>query len=270
MNTCITPGCYKTKYPGYNFCGKSCAAKSTHVTNTCSTPGCNKPKHPGYNFCGKSCASGSTQSSSQNIYSGTIDFYNTHDPRTGYLTNLSESRFADTGIPDLHIKGSGMVFPTAEHYYQCMKYALTVVNNKVVMKPFAQWSQHYHALLKLSGRAIQMYDKLANGKPNPIFTTQQCQMWHTIVKQTNVLSYSANRVGNPTSDYINLSVKDWVMLNALRMKFGQNPHLRQKLKQTSGNLYEHTKNDKYWGDNNTHYDGKNMLGVMLMYVRYTI
>ena len=58
------------------------------------------------------------------------------------------------------------------------------------------------------------------------------------------------------------------MLNALIMKFSQNQSIRQKLKKTgSADLYEHTTNDSYWGDGGQHHTGKNMLGVLLMYVR---
>lgn len=277
MNTCIRPGCNKPKYPGHNFCGKTCASQPI-VQTTCIRPGCNKPKHAPHDFCGKTCAaSGQTHQTHQThhshvgkVFSGTIDFYNTRDARTGYLTNLASSPFTDTGFLDLHIPATNLVFPTAEHYFQCMKYALMVVGGRVVMRPLNQWIQHYNALIKLSGRAIQMYDKLSNGSSNPAMVQQQIgAMWHTSIKQLPALTHSSRRVGN-ASDYTNLSLKDWVMLNALKMKFKQNPQLLQRLKQTSGNLYEHTTNDSYWGDGGSHHKGKNMLGALLMYVRYIL
>jgi len=62
-------------------------------------------------------------------------------------------------------------------------------------------------------------------------------------------------------------VKEEVMLEGLRAKFGQHPDLREILLSTEDRiLVEHTKNDGYWGDagNGT---GRNRLGQLLMQVR---
>lgn len=63
------------------------------------------------------------------------------------------------------------------------------------------------------------------------------------------------------------SVKDQVMLDAVRAKFTQHEELRAVLLGTGeSELIEHTKNDNYWGDGGDG-TGKNMLGQILMKVR---
>lgn len=63
------------------------------------------------------------------------------------------------------------------------------------------------------------------------------------------------------------SVKDHVMLDAVRAKFEQNAVIAQVLLGThSAILVEHTSADSYWGDGGDG-NGKNMLGKILMKVR---
>jgi ribA/ribD-fused uncharacterized protein len=62
-------------------------------------------------------------------------------------------------------------------------------------------------------------------------------------------------------------VKEDVMYNALKAKFGQNEDLKKYLLETKGyTLIEHTKNDSYWGDGGNG-KGKNRLGILLMKLR---
>lgn len=62
-------------------------------------------------------------------------------------------------------------------------------------------------------------------------------------------------------------VKDEVMLQALRMKFSQNPKIAKELLATGDAiLIEHTRNDDYWADGGDG-SGKNKLGLLLMQVR---
>ncbi len=62
-------------------------------------------------------------------------------------------------------------------------------------------------------------------------------------------------------------VKDKVMLQALRMKFSQNPEIAKGLVATGDAiLIEHTRNDDYWA-NGGDGSGKNKLGLLLMQVR---
>lgn len=63
------------------------------------------------------------------------------------------------------------------------------------------------------------------------------------------------------------SVKDDVMLKALRAKFSDNQRLRTMLLDTHDKeLIEHTANDSYWGDGGNG-SGQNKLGKLLMQVR---
>jgi ribA/ribD-fused uncharacterized protein len=63
------------------------------------------------------------------------------------------------------------------------------------------------------------------------------------------------------------TVKDSVMLIALRAKFQQHPALREKLLATGdAELIEHTSKDSYWADGGDG-SGRNRLGVLLMGVR---
>jgi N-glycosidase YbiA len=63
------------------------------------------------------------------------------------------------------------------------------------------------------------------------------------------------------------SVKEQVMLEALRAKFTQHEELTAILLSTGDAvLVEHTANDNYWGDGGDG-SGKNRLGILLMQVR---
>ena len=63
------------------------------------------------------------------------------------------------------------------------------------------------------------------------------------------------------------SVKERVMLDALRAKFTQHDELRATLLGTGdARLVEHTANDSYWGDGGDG-SGKNRLGALLMQLR---
>jgi ribA/ribD-fused uncharacterized protein len=63
------------------------------------------------------------------------------------------------------------------------------------------------------------------------------------------------------------SIKDGVMLEALRAKFNQHADLRALLLATGeARLVEHTDNDDYWGDGGDG-RGRNRLGQLLMRVR---
>lgn len=63
------------------------------------------------------------------------------------------------------------------------------------------------------------------------------------------------------------AVKEEVMLEGLRAKFGQHPNLAERLLRSGEQLLvEHTRSDAYWGDGEDG-KGKNRLGHLLMQVR---
>ena len=65
-------------------------------------------------------------------------------------------------------------------------------------------------------------------------------------------------------------VKEAVMLEGLRAKFGQHPDLAERLLHSGDRLLvEHTRNDSYWGDGGDG-SGQNRLGHLLMQVRAEI
>lgn len=62
-------------------------------------------------------------------------------------------------------------------------------------------------------------------------------------------------------------IKQGVMMDALRAKFGSHEHLKSVLLSTGDKkLVEHTKNDRYWADGGDG-RGKNILGILLMKLR---
>lgn len=62
-------------------------------------------------------------------------------------------------------------------------------------------------------------------------------------------------------------VKDEIMMQALRAKFGQHPKLRNLLLETGDRpIVEHTANDDYWADGGDG-KGRNRLGLLLMALR---
>lgn len=64
-----------------------------------------------------------------------------------------------------------------------------------------------------------------------------------------------------------VEVKEEIMLEGLRAKFGQHPDLRERLLATEERqLVEHTEHDAYWGDAGDG-TGRNRLGALLMRVR---
>ena len=67
------------------------------------------------------------------------------------------------------------------------------------------------------------------------------------------------------------TMKDGIMLKALRCKFAQHQNLREKLWKTGKReLIEHTTNDSYWADGGGEGKGQNRLGRLLMKVREDI
>ena len=62
--------------------------------------------------------------------------------------------------------------------------------------------------------------------------------------------------------------KEGIMRNALFHKFTQHVKLKYKLLSTGNvGIFEHTENDRYWGDGGRNRDGLNKLGIMLQELR---
>lgn len=66
----------------------------------------------------------------------------------------------------------------------------------------------------------------------------------------------------------NVIYKESIMRHALLEKFTQHDKLKYKLLSTGKlKIYEHTENDRYWGDGGRNRDGLNRLGIMLQEIR---
>jgi ribA/ribD-fused uncharacterized protein len=79
------------------------------------------------------------------------------------------------------------------------------------------------------------------------------------------LQFSREHGAHVRSDWA--QIKNDVMLEAVRAKFIQHPHLGLLLAATgTATLVEHTSNDSYWGDGGDG-SGRNQLGLTLMRVR---
>jgi hypothetical protein len=62
--------------------------------------------------------------------------------------------------------------------------------------------------------------------------------------------------------------KEGIMREALFLKFTQHKNLKHKLLSTGKlKIFEHTENDRYWGDGGKNNDGLNKLGIMLQDLR---
>lgn len=96
-------------------------------------------------------------------------------------------------------------------------------------------------------------------------TTDPHEVNHIMVQTTPGQCKKAGRSVTLRPDWE--EVKDLVMLQGLRLKFGQHPDLAEKLVATGKRYLEETNtwHDTYWGVCNG--VGKNMLGIQLMHVR---
>ena len=214
VQTCVTPGCVKPANPGHQHCSRQCA--TAPVVQICATSGCGRPVHPGHPYCGKSCAM--SNSSSQNSSSATssgngsafVDFYES-GKWSYFLTNLyqgPDGGFVDNrGIPELGIPATGLSFPTAEHYFQFMKFYVGHNGSSFYAKPLGhQLMGIYNSLCKLQGRQIQLFDK-----QNPTLQSHQVgKMWgpwsgnsSKTVHHLN-LSKHSSKAGTRGMDYNNL------------------------------------------------------------------
>lgn len=117
-----------------------------------------------------------------------------------------------------------------------------------------------------------MYSKAKLFEPNNVNLHNEilAQTSPTKIKQLgrNVKNYN---------DAIWSNMRYFIMLNGLRLKFGQNPQIKELLIQTHPKiLYEASKTDKIWGigfDSQTALNvdkkkyGTNLLGIALMQIR---
>ena len=176
-----------------------------------------------------------------------IKFYNEND-KYGEFSNFYPQP----------IKIDGVMFPTSEHYFQCMKFYDKDIFGKMLYSPeVSKEYQEYFEIIRTSstpGKAkILASQKISTSPPYP---------WRISL---NKIIEKYDKVVKIRSDWE--QVKDNIMRTAVFHKFYSSNELKKLLISTENAvLIEHTNRDNYWGDggNNT---GKNMLGIILMETR---
>ena len=111
----------------------------------------------------------------------------------------------------------------------------------------------------------QAEDKASILSSNTVLVPQIQEKIRQIASPMDAVLEGRNRQNPLRADWE--EVKDKVILQALRMKFSQNPEIAKELLATGDAiLIEHTRNDDYWADGGDG-SGKNKLGLLLMQVR---
>ncbi|CAI2189964.1 5746_t:CDS:2 [Funneliformis geosporum] len=119
-------------------------------------------------------------------------------------------------------------WPTTEHYFQAAKFQENFIRDKI---RFA-------------------------------YTAREA---FTIARSHNSFKREDWEMPKPPDDVI---FKETIMKHALFMKFTQHVKLKYMLLSTGkAKIYEHTENDRYWGDGGRHGGGLNRLGTMLVETR---
>lgn len=161
-----------------------------------------------------------------------IKFYKVHSNPYGCFSNFSPHGFY------WPIKSSELWFASSEHYFQAEKFRLTN-------------SGRYNEIINASTpkkAALLGRDKSVKIRSD----------WD-LPAETWDLPYNYKEGL--------LLVKDCVMLDAIRLKFNQNPLIKDVLMSTnSAELVEDSPIDYYWGCGRDG-SGKNMLGKLLMLLR---
>ncbi|CAG8794029.1 10132_t:CDS:2 [Gigaspora margarita] len=144
-----------------------------------------------------------------------------------YFYNKDESYYEFTNFFRSPVKIDDLDWPTTENYFQAQKF-------------------HKHSLRETIRNAWSAREAFA------------------IARRNNYLKRCDWEYEDPQKGIF----KERVMQKALFAKFRQHENLKYKLLSTStALLYEHTENDKYWGDGGKFGKGLNRLGYFLMEVR---
>lgn len=255
VNDCC-PKCNKyKKYPGADFCCRTCRdtngqshGSSSHtscygssLTQSNCCPKCGTyEKYPGADFCCRTCRDTNGQShgkSSHTACSGSIAQSNNcinlktgqpmYDSNTICFYNANELYYELTNFYPSPITINFITYPTVEHYFQSQKFSDINIRKQISM----------------------------SNTPREAFNLAQ--------------NYSKQNPQSMHSDW-HSSRKYRIMKEALIQKFSQNPTLRKLLIDTGNKvLVEHTDKDAEWGDGGDG-SGNNNLGKLLMEVRQGI
>jgi predicted NAD-dependent protein-ADP-ribosyltransferase YbiA (DUF1768 family) len=154
---------------------------------------------------------------------------------------------------ELEIEYGGILYPTSEHAYQAQKYI---------------HSPQYMEIVKNCDTPAKVY-AVAKQKKNRFGSTWYVnKKVYGELKIDEVINWSKENGITLREDWE--TVKDNIMRDIVYQKFTQNTKLRILLINTCNKiLIENSPTDYYWGigKNGT---GKNMLGTILMEIRYTL
>lgn len=241
-----------TTFPAYPKNPPSSSSSSLSAprkaADICICPNCNKPKKPSFDFCSKDCGNRTcnhrSSGSSLPAPSGTGDV----------ARKLALLEKATPPTVTFFRQFSGSKIPKKIEFYEksAAFYEFTNFHEDYpIIICSSQWrtSEHFFQASKFAAYPEKMDEVRRLPTPRDAFN---------YVRERSNLPFIR-------SDW--QSVKDGVMLMALRAKFSQNEKLAAILLATEhAELIEHTVNDNYWADGG---DGKgeNKLGQLLMQVR---
>ncbi|MBW7884116.1 MAG: NADAR family protein [Caldilineaceae bacterium] len=130
-------------------------------------------------------------------------------------------------------------------------------------EPFGFLSGHYRAPFELDGAVWPTIEHYYQAQKFPDKTRQEAIRMAATPSEAKRLGRQSDAGMRPDWD----TVRDEVMLRALRAKFDQHAGLRAQLLATGdAQLIENSYSDLYWGDGGNG-SGQNRLGHLLMQVR---
>ena len=177
-----------------------------------------------------------------------VETINTHPrirPENCDYLQTKRAKFGHTFEVESHTAGDGdiLFYHSDQPYGELSNFSAHAVFGDGRIWPT---TEHYYQARKFEGTAREEQIRRC---PTPMMAKQLAAQWRSLRRE----------------DWA--SVKEGVMLEALRAKFTQHPELRDLLVATgSRRLVEHTRLDAHWGDGGDG-SGNNRLGVLLMTLR---
>jgi N-glycosidase YbiA len=279
--------CSRQASPGHQYCGKTCANKSSLSHPTASSYqkclNCSKQASPGYQYCGKTCATKSSSSHSTPIF-------NAFFPVTTSSSSSSSSSSSANMCKQCNIRQSypGSQYcsktcrdtpntPTTSSICRNLKNpsqllytdkpTICFYNNS---EPFYEFTNFYPSPITIAGR---YYPTVEHYFQSQKFTA------HPSIQNQIIIAQNPRDAFNIAKNNASLVPKTWhgiygtsqqVMKTGLQYKFAPGTHFANLLKSTgTARLVEHTINDNNWGDGGDG-SGENRLGQLLEEIRATL
>ncbi|PKK79854.1 DUF1768-domain-containing protein, partial [Rhizophagus irregularis] len=145
-----------------------------------------------------------------------------------YFYNKDEPYYEFTNFYRAPIRKDFEEWPTTEHYFQAAKFKDRYIRNNI---RFAYTAREAFTIARKND-------------------FRKREDWESPIPPDNVI------------------FKEGIMKEALWLKFTQHENLKYKLLSTGKvKIFEHTENDRYWGDGGKNQNGRNRLGIMLQELR---